>query len=29
MPPAEFAAFVRRELETWRSVVQAANIRAD
>ncbi len=29
MSPAEFAAFVRTELETWRTVVQAANIRAD
>ncbi|MBW6399183.1 tripartite tricarboxylate transporter substrate binding protein [Roseomonas sp. HJA6] len=29
MPPAAFAAFVRTELETWRAVVQAANIRAD
>ncbi len=29
MSPAEFTAFVRRELETWRTVVQAANIRAD
>lgn len=29
MPPAAFAAFVRSELETWRAVVQAANIRAD
>ncbi len=29
MPPAEFAAFVRTEVETWRAVVQAANIRAD
>jgi tripartite-type tricarboxylate transporter receptor subunit TctC len=29
MPPADFAAFVRTELETWRSVVQAANIVAD
>jgi len=29
MPPAQFAAFVRTELETWRSVVRAANIRAD
>lgn len=29
MPPAEFAAFVKAELETWRAVVQAANIRAD
>ncbi len=28
MPPAEFAAFVRTEMETWRAVVQAANIRA-
>lgn len=29
MPPADFAAFVKAELETWRAVVQAANIRAD
>jgi len=29
MPPAAFAAFVRSELETWRAVVQAANIRPD
>ncbi|MBR0648162.1 tripartite tricarboxylate transporter substrate binding protein [Roseomonas terrae] len=29
MPPVPFAAFVRNELETWRAVVQAANIRAD
>jgi len=29
MPPAAFAAFVKTELETWRAVVQAANIRAD
>ncbi len=29
MPPDAFAAFVRAELETWRAVVQAANIRAD
>jgi tripartite-type tricarboxylate transporter receptor subunit TctC len=29
MAPAEFAAFVRTEFETWRSVVQAANIRVD
>ncbi|MEO3475566.1 tripartite tricarboxylate transporter substrate-binding protein [Roseomonas sp. CAU 1739] len=28
MPPAEFAAFVRTELETWRAVVQAASISA-
>ncbi len=28
MPPAAFAAFVRTEMETWRAVVQAANIRA-
>lgn len=28
-PPAEFAAFVRREIETWAAVVRAANIRAD
>ncbi|WP_198377006.1 Bug family tripartite tricarboxylate transporter substrate binding protein [Neoroseomonas rubea] len=29
MAPDAFAAFVRAELETWRAVVQAANIRAD
>ncbi|MBP0466467.1 tripartite tricarboxylate transporter substrate binding protein [Roseomonas sp. PWR1] len=29
MPPDAFGAFVRAELETWRAVVQAANIRAD
>ena len=29
MPPAEFASFVHAELETWRRVVRAANIRAD
>ena len=29
MPPDAFAAFVRAETETWRAVVQAANIRAD
>jgi tripartite-type tricarboxylate transporter receptor subunit TctC len=28
-PPTEFAAFVRREIETWATVVRAANIRAD
>ncbi len=28
MPPAEFTAFLRAEFETWRGVVQAANIRA-
>ena len=29
MAPAAFAAFVRAETQTWRAVVQAANIRAD
>lgn len=29
MTPAAFAAFVRAETETWRSVVRAANIRTD
>jgi len=29
MPAAEFTDFLRTEIETWRSVVQAANIRAD
>lgn len=28
MPPAEFAAFMRAELDTWKAVVLAANIRA-
>jgi tripartite-type tricarboxylate transporter receptor subunit TctC len=28
MPPIPFAAFVKAELDTWRTVVQAANIRA-
>ena len=28
MPPAEFAAFVRAELDTWKAVVEAANIRS-
>ncbi|HWT08823.1 MAG TPA: tripartite tricarboxylate transporter substrate binding protein [Roseomonas sp.] len=28
MPPAEFAAFIRAETDTWKAVVQAANIRA-
>lgn len=29
LPPAEFATFLRSETETWRAVVQAANIRPD
>jgi tripartite-type tricarboxylate transporter receptor subunit TctC len=29
MSPADFAVFVRTELETWRTVVRAANIRVD
>ena len=29
MPPADFAGFMRAELDTWKAVVQAANIRAD
>lgn len=29
MSPADFAAFVKGEIDTWRAVVQAANIRAD
>ena len=29
MSPADFAAFVRTELETWRTVVRAADIRVD
>ena len=29
LPPAEFAAFIRTETETWVSVVRAADIKAD
>ena len=28
-PPDEFAVFVRAEVEKWRGVVRAGNIRAD
>ena len=27
--PAEFAAYIRREIDKWRKVVQAANIRVE